>query len=346
MTILPIPPLAKWQRWVPGQSVLVAWAVLAALFGWTYWTALDRVVRAWWSTPDYGHGFVVPAFAAFLLWLRQDMVDPWPTKGSWWAMAFFAVWAFLRWGIAYFGYERDIDSLYFFLAGVALFLGGWKALHWAWPSIVFLAFMVPLPNPVADMFSQFLQMRIATPGSVFTLQTLGIAAIAEGNQIYLSQAEHPLDVAGVCSGLRMLMLFFAVCVGAAFVVRAAWWEKMVLVVSAVPIALVSNIFRISVTGILTELFSHEVGEFFHEYLGVTMMVLAILLLWGEIALISNLVPETTVKGPLTLGGRRPSPPLGPPPGPAPGAGPGQRPGAGPERPDGGLRDRPRRRIRR
>ena len=146
MSIGTVPPLAQWKRWIPTPPVMAAWGVLLLGFLWTYWETLFHVVRVWCSTPDYGHGFFVPIFAGFLLWQRQEMVDPWPNRGTWWGMPFFAVFALVRWFNLFLNYERDIDSLLPFLVGVTLVLGGWRALRWAWPSILFLIFMVPLPD--------------------------------------------------------------------------------------------------------------------------------------------------------------------------------------------------------
>ena len=129
----------------PGPPVIAAWGVLLVAFVWNYCrrNLMIHVVSVWYGTPDYGHGFVVPLFSAFLLWQRQELVDPWPTRGSWWCIPFFVVFAVFRWFNVYFNYERDIDSLFPFLFGMTLALGGWKAMRWAWPSISFLIFMVP-----------------------------------------------------------------------------------------------------------------------------------------------------------------------------------------------------------
>jgi exosortase len=254
-------------------------------------------------TPDYGHGFFVPIFAAFLLWQRQEMVDPWPTRGTWWGMAFFAVFALIRWLNLFFNYERDIDSLLPFLLGVTLVLGGWRALRWAWPSILFLIFMVPLPDFLAAALGGKLQ-RVATIMSVYVLQTLGVPAIALGdasNVIQLSAPNNQLEVARACSGLRMMTLFFAICVGASFLLRETFWKKIILVFSAVPIAVISNVVRIVVTGMLMEWIGHDVGLYFHDKAGWMMMPLAMLMIWGELSLLSSLLIETSREGPLSFG---------------------------------------------
>ena len=63
-------------------------------------------------------------------------------------------------------------------------MGGWKSLRWAWPSIVFLVFMIPLPGFLANLMGGQLQ-HVATVASTFVIQTIGISAVAEGNVIYL-----------------------------------------------------------------------------------------------------------------------------------------------------------------
>ena len=306
----------------------------------TYWETLFKTVRVWISTPDYGHGPIVPLFAGFLLWQRQEMVDPWPTRGSWWGLPFFAIFALIRWFNLFLNYERDIDSLLPFLVGMTLILGGWRALRWAWPSIFFLIFMVPLPDVLAAALGGKLQ-HVATLMSVYTLQTLGVPAIALGdgsNVIQLSEPSNKLEVARACSGLRMMTMFFAICVAVSFIMRAPVWKKVLLLLSAVPIAIISNVARIVLTGMLYEWVSANVGNVIHDYAGWWMMIPAMLMIWGEMALLSALLIETAVEGPLSFGEqgslsrRRPKPgdnpaPLGSPPdkprGRAPGT-PGSR----------------------
>ncbi len=324
MSIGTVPPLAQWKRWVPSPPVMAAWGVLLLGFLWTYWETMVHIVVVWFSTPDYGHGPFVPIFAGFLLWQRQEMVDPWPNRGTLWGIPFFVVFALIRWFNLFLNYERDIDSLLPFLVGMTLVLGGWRALRWAWPSILFLIFMVPLPDFLAAALGAKLQ-RVATVMSVYVLQTIGIPAIALGegsNVIQLSKPENLLEVERACCGLRMLTLFFAVCVGTSFVLRVPAWKKIILVVSAIPIAIISNVLRLVVTGMLCEWVSKNVGMFFHDNTGWIMMIWAMLIIWGEMSLLSALVVETTLEGPLSFDGvgraRRRSPlagagPLGPRP---------------------------------
>jgi exosortase len=288
---------------MPSRPVLAAWGVLIVMLVWTYWNTISVMVGVWRSTEDYGHCFFVPPFAAFLLWLRQDIVKPWPKQGTLWTIPFFVAWALMRWGGAYLKYDGvDRYSLLFFLAGLTLLVGGWRAMRWAWPSIFFLLFMMPLPGFVQAWLSRPLQ-GMATRASEFVLQTAGVRAVAIGNVIQLSNPDAPpLEVAQACSGLRMLMLFFAICVGAAFMLRGPLWAKALVVVSAIPIALFSNVTRITLNGMLSEWINPGVGHWVHDNAGWFMMPLAMLLLWGEMGLVDKLRLEPVKEGPLALGG--------------------------------------------
>ena len=324
MSTFTIPPASQWRRWLPQPPVLAAWIVLILVVAFTYWSTFAYLIGVWRSTPDYEHGFFVPLFAAFLLWLRQDMVDPWPREGSWWGLAFFGVWMFARFMIFSLNYDRDADTLILFLTGVTLFVGGWQALRWAWPAIVFLIFMIPLPAFLAVSLSGPLQI-IATKVSVYALQTVGIPAItpsAHATVIHFPASGHPgLDVERACSGLKMLMLFFTICVGAVFVVRKPLWEKLLIVFSAVPIAVFSNVVRITVTGILSETVNPDVGMWVHDHAGWFMMFVAMAMIWGEMALVSKLIVDVPEENRLALGGAAASLSLGAsPPGTKPSPG--------------------------
>ena len=102
--------------------------------------------------------------------------------GSLWGLLLIAVAGSMRMASSYYYYDLlDPASLVPCLAGLTLFVGGWKALRWAWPSIVFLVFMIPLPGFLATVMGGPLQ-RLATVASTFMIQTLGISAVADGKR--------------------------------------------------------------------------------------------------------------------------------------------------------------------
>jgi len=141
----------------PTPGVAVALVCLAVAFVWINWSSYGTFYSAW-SMADYQHGPLVPVFSLFLLWWRRDMLLPFAGRGSWWGLAFLALWAWMRVAAVYFNFGSlpEMSMLPFF-AGLALFVGGWQAFRWAWPAIVFLLFMLPLPGDVQSALSFQLQ---------------------------------------------------------------------------------------------------------------------------------------------------------------------------------------------
>jgi exosortase len=154
---------------------------------------------------------------------------------------------------------------------------GWPGLGLLWPALAFLLFMVPLPFRLEVALAHPLQ-RIATLISTLALQTLGFAAFSEGNTIRMGAIR--IGVVEACSGLSMLMIFFALCTAVAMLTRRPIWERLLVVASAVPIALLANILRIVVTGVLHKVVGKEMADFvFHDLAGWLMMPLALGMLW-------------------------------------------------------------------
>lgn len=294
------------KRWIPDRPAMIAWLAVIGAAAWFFRPSFSVLLRAW-QQPEYGHAYFVPVFAVFLLWHRRAMMDTPPSHaGVWWGLVCFLVWAPMRWTAVYFNYGALTEmSILPFLVGLTLLVGGWRALSWAWPAIAFVFFMIPLPGIVAEALSQPLQ-AVGTRVSVFIIQTLGIPAVAQGNVIVLTEKE--LGVVEACSGLRMMMLFFAICAGAALVIRKPLWERLVILFSAIPIAVLANVIRISLTAILCEIahtwpsvISMETADaFFHDMAGLLMMPVALLILWAEMYLISKLMVEPLPDRPLVI----------------------------------------------
>jgi exosortase len=162
--------------------------------------------------------------------------------------------------------------------------------------------MIPLPHRIETALSLPLQ-RVATTASTYVLQTIGQPAVAEGNVIIINNAR--IGVVEACNGLGMLVLFFAVATAVAIVVRRSWLEKIIIVASAVPIALVANVLRITATGFLHATVGGPwVDRFFHGFAGWLMMPAALALLWLELQVLSRaIIAGGRYEGPLPLDAR-------------------------------------------
>jgi exosortase len=258
---------------------------------WAFWSTLTELAHVWKSSDQYSHGFLVPPFALFLLWLRRDRLDREALRpGFVLGGLLLALGIGLRLvGVYWYYLWLDTISILPCVAGVCWLLGGWAAWRWAWPAVLYLTFMIPLPYRFATAMSAPLQ-ELATTVSTFIMQTIGLPALSEGNVIVLNEAR--IGVVEACSGLRMLVVFAALSSAMALLTRRPLVDKLILLVSAVPIAIVSNIIRIAVTGILHETIGSEsANAFFHDLGGWLMMPLGLLMLAVELKILSHLFIE-------------------------------------------------------
>ena len=222
-------------------AVAVGIAVIAA-----YLPCVTELVRTWWDEPNYSHGFLVAPIAGLILWQRRDTLNRLairPNLVGWLGVA--AVLAFR----AYL-YERnemwmEQATIPAMAAALVLAFGGWRLLWWSLPGVVFLFFLLPLPPRINVIMAGPLQ-TMATAASTALLQATGLPVLAEGHIIYVGT--QPLEVARACNGLSMLLSFVTLITATTILVTTyPLWERVVLLLSTVPIALVANILRIAAT---------------------------------------------------------------------------------------------------
>ncbi len=244
-------------------------AVLAAVITWAYWSTFTGMAERWASDPQYSHGYLVPLFSLVLLYLRRSQFDLSQCRTSYWGLLLVLASLGVRLvGALNFDW-LDGASLIVALAGLCLLLGGWTALRWALPSILFLVFMLPLPYRVEHSLSRPLQ-SVATACSTYIFQTIGIPAVAEGNVIHLTRGR--IGVVEACSGLSMVLVFAALAVALILVVKRPWLDKALILLAAFPIAVAANVIRITITGLAQEWISPEAAEsIFHDWAGWMMM---------------------------------------------------------------------------
>lgn len=231
------------------QGILLVIGALAALaaFAWSYAPTLASLVQLWLREPDYSHGFFVVPVALYFAWFRRASRPEVVLQLSLPSALLLSAAVGLRFlGARWNMLPLDAWSILAWAAGVAYICGGWPMLRWASPSIGFLWFMMPLPYRIEQALSLPLQ-SIATRLSCWTLQLLGQPAIAEGHVILLGNER--LEIAQACSGLRILLGTVALGVVFAILTRHRWWDRLVLVACAIPVAVIANMARIVATGL-------------------------------------------------------------------------------------------------
>jgi exosortase len=281
-------------------TTIVGIATIGAALLWSYWPTWEDMAHQWAHNPVYSHGYLVPVFALILLWSRRQKLKDVGFHPNWLGGCFLlSVAVGIRLAGAYFYFPwLDTVSLLPCLAGLCLLLAGRDCFAWSWPAIAFLFFMVPLPYSLETGMKQPLQ-RLATQGSTYVLQTLGCPAFDEGNIIVLGGKT--LGVEEACSGLSMLLVFFALATAVALIVRRPLWEKGIILVSAIPIAVAANVGRIVATGVLYQLGkSQEAQLVFHDLAGWLMMPLGLVLIGLEIMVLNHLIVTAKAGQPLSM----------------------------------------------
>lgn len=278
------------------KSVLLRFVAILGLISWAYWPTLAFLYEKWLGDPQYSHGFLVPLFSLFLLHenraqFARTAYRPLPVIGGLVLVVSMAIRA-VAGGLLF--HQLDVLSLLLALVATAVVFGGTRLLMLTGPAILFLIFTIPLPFELERNVGGPLKIG-ATQASTYLLQTVGFPAIAEGNLILIDEVK--LGVVDACSGLKMLMTFAAFSMGAVLLNRRTWFERFMVILGIVPIALLTNILRITATGI-THTFVHDkaTNAWLHDIYGWCMMPLGLALLGLELWVLKRLVVEQPRQG--------------------------------------------------
>lgn len=267
------------------RAIIVAG--LAAALVYSFWPTISKLSNKWLNDPQYSHGLIVPAFSVLLLWLRRDQYPAKSAPAPLFGLALLLAGAAGRvlGGVMFFEWLQAA-SLLPMIAGMVLAFGGWPVLRWSLPAIGFLIFMIPMPYSI-EIALGFPLQTIATIASTFSLQCLGQPAVAEGHTILIR--DFKLGIVEACSGLRMLVTFVTFSTAVCLIVRKPISDKILILLSAIPIALVVNVIRIVVTGVMFLHVSSETASmFFHDLAGWFMMPMALAFLWLELWVLRRL----------------------------------------------------------
>lgn len=279
------PAVAESER----RQVRIALAALAiALF--VYAPILYYMALHWNASADYSHGFLIAPLALYFAWERKGQLRRARIAPSWWGLLPLVLSTFTlivgRLGVELMNMRV---SFVLMVIGLVLLLLGRQVFRILAFPLLFLFLMVPLPQSLVNVVAFPLQL-VAADWAVRLLYYLHIPALREGNIIHLP--ETTLFVAEACSGLRSLMALITLGVVFAYFFRRSWGERIIIVASAIPIAIVVNALRVALTGILTYRFGEAAAEgAVHEFQGLITFGAAFVLLLAEAWLLAKLWPD-------------------------------------------------------
>lgn len=242
---------------------------------------LGRLLRQWDHDPDMGHGFFVPIVAGFIVWQRREELAAVKPEPNMWGLALVILGA-LQLLLGTLGAELFTARLSFVvsLIGVVWFLCGTVMLKKLALPLFLLFFMIPIPAIIYSSLTLKLQI-FASKLADEALTLLAIPVYREGNILDLPNQR--LSVVEACSGIRSLLSLTFLSVVYGYFFEKKTWMRVLLFFSTIPIAIVANGSRVTITGIMTQVDPKLAEGFFHQAEGwvIFMVALAILLLFHQ-----------------------------------------------------------------
>ena len=259
-----------------------AWiAVLTVLFMLLHRNFLYRSLLFSLDDPDWSHALLVPLISIYYLFQQRARLVQLNAQVCWWGlpimllgMVSYAFWIYPGRNDMFQGYSMIIS-----LFGLVLFILGPRMMTILWFPIFYLGFGVKVSQKLWELVALKLQ-TIASVSSTFLLNIIGmfldLEATVRGNTIDIfhhgMKIDPAMNVAEACSGLRMLMAFLALGVAMAFLFPRLWWQRAIMVLMTLPIAVSVNVGRVTTLGIL-HVYAPEYSKGdFHIFVGMLMLI--------------------------------------------------------------------------
>ncbi len=252
-----------------------------------YAPAIRSMAGDWMNNEDMGHGFFVPVIAGYLIWQQRAELMALPTKPNWWGLLVVLLGA-AQSLVATLGVELFLSrsAVIVTLAGAVLLAGGTAMFRKVSFALFLLCFMVPIPALIFNYITFPLQI-LASQLAEISLEVLTVPVVRTGNILELPSG--PLSVVEACSGIRSLLslTFLSLVYGCFF--EKSTGIRVLLFVATVPIAILANAGRVTITGLLAQFNPDLAKGFFHESTGwvIFMLALGILLLFHRLTLIGQ-----------------------------------------------------------
>ena len=254
-----------------------------------------RLVPRWWSDPNYTHGFFVPLFSLYFVWEKWDRLKATPVSWSALGLPLLLVGIAVKfWTVFYDSKFVSCMSMTVVISGAVLLTCGRRMFRELVVPVLFLSLMVPLPRAVYNRIALPLRRFAAIVGTA-ALEGMGIPALREGNVIVMPT--RTLEVAEACSGMRFLTGFIALGVAFAYLCSRPRWERIVLVASSIPVAILANAVRVTTIAVLAHWGFHSfVDGPPHSATALALFAFSAGLLWVEYYVLSHLFIEPPPRG--------------------------------------------------
>lgn len=266
------------RKTVP-MTALAGGSVFLLLAAFMYHSTTSYLLGCW-GRDDFTYSYFIPPMTAYLIWEQRARLSATPSLPDWRGLLP-ALGALLLYWLGELGGEFTVMFLSFWLLCVAALwsLLGLKRLRLMAFPLLFSLTMVPPPNMLYGPLTFRLKL-ISSQMGVKLMQLYGLSAFREGNVIDLGFTQ--LQVVDACSGLRYFFPLIVMAMLLAHYHRGPFWQKLVVVLSAIPVSIVANSLRIASVGVLYPIWGAAVAEgFFHDFSGWFIFMVSLAILGGE-----------------------------------------------------------------
>jgi exosortase len=283
------------RMWGPLIGAGAITLLLVTVF-WDFFRGQVRWAIEWQA--DWGHTLVIPFIAGYFVYLSRHKLLARPFRTTW--IGFAPIVLGVGWYmLCVFGpqvlshHNLRGAGVALTITGIVLLFCGWRAMIWLWFPLAYLfLFGQTISYRLMERVTFELQ-DITARGGHIALMLLGADVDRSGNTLWLFKAGEriPLNIAEACSGMRMLMAFLALGVAMAYTGLKYNWQRAVLVLSGVPVAVFVNILRVVTLALLALLDASFAAGDFHSAIGLVWLVPAFLIYLGVMWVVRNLVTE-------------------------------------------------------
>jgi exosortase len=271
------------RRWRElGVHTYVRALIIGALLYYLFHREIASIVYRWVTDSSWSHGFLIPLFSLYFLNQKKEEILNQQGRPNYTGLVFLVCtilfYVFNVVSPSGYGYFRSVCFIPA-IGSVILLLGGWGLVRYTWLPVGFLIFAVPLPESYYAGLTIPMRQWAATVATALLNMVSGLEATVNGvviDVVYKGQRIEPaLDVAEACSGMRLLMAFLALGVAMAYLHYRPIWQRLVLLASTIPIAILCNIIRVAITGFIYILIDPAYAQgIYHDMLGMAMLLLA------------------------------------------------------------------------
>ena len=273
---------------IAGTALVLAGVLLV------YWPVFTKLVHDWAYDDNYSHGFLIVPLALYFVWERRARLEAIPIKPAWTGLLVF-VGGILVLLAGLLGSELFLSriSIIGTVAGMIVFLFGWRHLRALTFPLAFLLLMIPIPAIIFNQIAFPLQLFASKVGEA-AISAANIPVLREGNVLIL--ANTTLEVAEACSGIRSLVSLITLGIVYGYFTDSRAWVRLTLVASTIPVAILSNGARVAGTGIAAHWLGAAAAEgFLHQFSGWVVFVIAFLMILSIQRFLVYLAPATTVQ---------------------------------------------------